>query len=458
MRDRRRLSRLGGRMLWGGVCGGRALKVRALAAAAAGLALAGAAAEPIRNVILCIGDGMGAEQVRAARGFAGAALSFEAFPYQSAAVATDAAGGAVTDSAAAATALATGRKVYNGVVGLAYPGGGEELETLLEFYAKRGKAAGLVTTSYLTDGTPAGFGAHAASRYDQAKIASDYLWRTRPEVLLGGGGCGLTEEDAAAAGYAVATDAASLESLGAAPGGRLAGLFGDGAMPYEADGVGELPRLPAMVAVALERLGRDEDGFFLLVEGGRIDHACHANDLARCVAEVLAFDEAVRTAAEWMEGRGDTLLLVTADHETGGLQVAGDNGPGVLPDVTWGSSWHTGAPVGLYALGLHAEGALGVSDNTQVRAVACTGAPALPSPATALGVERRSGGGVLTHWSVSSGEVCRIEFSPSLAPPAWEACGVTTAAGERVSFALPERFTAGPRGFFRLVTDPPGAP
>jgi alkaline phosphatase len=154
---------------------------------------------PARNIILFIGDGMGLEQVRAARCYAGASLSLEAFPFKSQVATIDASGG-ITDSAAAATAISTGRKVYSGVVSLAFPGGGEELETLLEFYGKRGKSAGLVTTSYLTDATPAAFGAHAWNRYANADVAADYLWQTRPAVLLGGGGAGLSAEAAAAAG------------------------------------------------------------------------------------------------------------------------------------------------------------------------------------------------------------------------------------------------------------------
>jgi alkaline phosphatase len=407
-----------------------------------------AEAAPIRNVIICIGDGMGTGQVAAARCYAGTNLVFEGFPYQSR-VATVSAGGALTDSAAASTAMATGRKVYNEVVSLALPGEGEELETLLERFSRLDKRTGLVTTSYLTDATPACFAAHASNRYDYAEIAGDYLEQTRPNVLLGGGGGGLSVAAAEAAGYRVVTDAPAMLALRSGTDSHVAGLFGDGAMPYVYDGLGTLPTLAQMAGTALDLLAGDPDGFFLMVEGGLIDHACHAEDLPRCVAETLAFSEAVRVLSKWAEGRRDTLVLVTADHETGGLAVLADNGAGVLPDVAW-QSWgqHTTAPVGLYGFGVNAEQVLHVADNTEVRQVA--GSEAL-MPATGVGIERFGEVSLRTHWAVNSGDVCRVECTPSLAPPSWQPCGTVTAESTRVVCETTNR-TEGAKGFFRVIT------
>ena len=225
------------------------------------LGAAGSAAAPIRNVIVCIGDGMGPGQLEAARCYAGTNLFFEGFPCQGR-MTTWSAGGNVTDSAAAATAMATGRKVNNGVISLAIPGDASELETLLEFFRKQEKSSGLVTTSYLTDATPAAFGAHASSRSDFAQIAADYLGLTRPDVLLGGGGSGLDAATVAAAGYTVVTDRESLAALNVARHPRVCGLFGNGYLPFEYDGLGMLPGLPAMTAKALEVLSQDPDGYF----------------------------------------------------------------------------------------------------------------------------------------------------------------------------------------------------
>lgn len=337
------------------------------------LAAATGRASPIRNVILCIGDGMGVEQVKAARYFAGESLFFETFPHQSL-MTTDAADGSVTDSAAAGTAMATGRKVYNGVLSLALPGDGGELETLLEFYKKRGKRTGLVTTTYLTHATPAAFGAHEPSRNNAVQIAGDYLNQTRPNVLFGGGGNGLSDASAVAAGYTVVKDAAQLAALDGGARAYVAGFFGTASLPYEYDGYGTLPHLSQMAAQALDILGRSSDGFFLMVEGGEIDFAGHANDLPRSIAETLEFDRTVRTVVEWAGERNDTLVIVTADHETGGLEVLSDNGAGRYPDVTWTSSGHTRAPVAVYGWGPTARGVLDVASNTDISGLAVSAA------------------------------------------------------------------------------------
>jgi len=406
-----------------------------------------AGAAPIRNVILCIGDGMGPEQVKSACCFAGTNLVFEGFPYQSR-VTTFAADGALTDSAAAATALATGHKVYDGVLSLALPGDGSEVETLLEHFSKLDKSTGLVTTSYMTDATPAGFGAHESSRGDYAEIANDYLGQTRPNVLFGGGGNGLDVTAAQGAGYRVATDAVSLAALKGSLGEHVAGLFGEGPMPYVYDGLGDLPTLSQMTEVALDRLSKDPDGFFLMVEGGLIDHACHANDLPRCVMETLAFDEAVRVIVAWAKSRTDTLVLVTADHETGGLTVLADNGVGVYPDVEWGTGGHTFTPVPVYGLGVNAGLVVKTVDNVDVHGVALsTGL----MPAMGVGVERVTQELTRTYWAVSSGDVCRVEYAPSLTPSAWQPFGTVTAVGTRVACETTNPVDAA-QGFYRVIT------
>ena len=418
-----------------------------LAAAFFLLALADVSgAVPIRNVILCIGDGMGAGQVAAARCYAGANLFFESFPYQSWMTTSDA-GGFITDSAAASTAIATGRKVYSGVISLALPGDAAELETLLEHFKKTGKCTGLVTTSYLTDATPASFGAHENSRFNAAQIASDYLCQTRPDVLLGGGYTGLDAATVAAAGYAVVTDRVSLAELDAAGSPRVCGLFGFGCLPFEYDGLGTLPSLSDMAGKALEVLAGSPDGFFLMVEGGLIDSACHGNDLPRCVGETMAFDAAVRKIVGWADGRDDTLVLVMADHETGGLAVAHDNAPGVLPEVLWTTTGHTGSPVALYGWGANAYLAGRVSDNAQVASVARS---RVPQPGESIGFERIATDYTATLWATASGGVYRVEHSATLSPSAWQPCGTVTASSSRVTF-VHSNAVHGSQGFYRMI-------
>lgn len=323
---------------------------------------------PPRIVILMIGDGMGFEEVRAARMYAGSEMSFERLPYQSSMI-TLSAGGSVTDSAAASTAMATGRKVENGVISQAIPGDGSDLLTLLEEQAAQGKRTGLVTTSYLTDATPAGLAAHEPARSNLEEIASDYLNQTRPNLLLGGGGRGLTPQEALDAGYTAVTDRAGLKALDLNALEFVSGQFGETYMPYELDGLGDLPHLSEMTAAALDLLEEDPDGFFLMVEGGRIDHAGHANDLPHAVAEVIEFSNAVDVVMQWASARSDTLVIVTADHETGGLRVTQDNGPGQYPSVEWIDSHHTAALVPVYAFGLNASLVWGRLDNTEIRSV-----------------------------------------------------------------------------------------
>lgn len=405
-----------------------------------------ARAAPVRNVILFVGDGMGLGQIEATRCYAGEPLFFESFPFRSL-IETAAAGGWITDSAASGTALASGYKVNTGVVSLAIPGDAQELETVLEYLQGWGKASGLITTSYLTDATPAAFGAHAACRFDSEMIAWQYLNRTRPEVLMGGEAAGLSLAVAESAGYHVVTDRLSLVAAQTGTVARLCGLFGAGYLPYEYDGLGEMPSLAEMTACALSVLSRDPDGFFLMVEGGLIDIACHGNDLPRCVAETLAFDRAVEVCATWAHGREDTLILVVADHETGGLSVVRDAGPGLLPEVNWSTSGHTGEPVALFGWGVNAEWVTGASDNTHVAGLMRR---RVPLPGEALSITRTSDDQLQAVWAALSGTVYRIEQSAALRPAAWQTREIVTAVTSRVT--LNHVFGTEPsRGFFRMV-------
>ena len=159
-----------------------------------------------KNIILFIGDGMGAGQIKAAGMYGTGAegtLSFEVFPYKGSISTVNAEGG-VTDSAAAATAMATGTKVSNGVLGVALPGDGMPLETVLEVVKKQGKRTGLVTTTSITHATPAAFASHEKSRDEHDAIAAAYLNESRPDILFGGGGY-ITQADGKKAGYTWST-------------------------------------------------------------------------------------------------------------------------------------------------------------------------------------------------------------------------------------------------------------
>lgn len=330
------------------------------------LAVAGSQTAP-KNIILFIGDGMGHEEIKAASmyktgGIGG--LVFEQFKYRTS-MTTYSADSEVTDSAASATAMATGVKVNNGVISMAFPGDGADLKTMLEYFKEQHKSTALVTTTYINHATPACFAAHVPKRSQLEEIAEDYFQRSRPNILFGAAGHGVTEKKAVEAGYIVVKNSAELRKLDTENVVMVSGQFGSD-IPYEYDGLGDLPHLSEMTTAALRILDNNKRGFFLMVEGGKIDWAGHKNNLARNVGETVEFAHSIETALEWNKGRDDTLIVVTADHETGGLKVLKNNGKGRLPQVSWSTKGHTAVNVGVYARGPGAEEFTGPMDNTDI--------------------------------------------------------------------------------------------
>lgn len=333
-----------------------------------------------KYVLFFIGDGMGPEHVKAARLTKGSSLSFENLTYHGT-MSTHSADNSITDSAAAATAMATATKVNNGVISLAIPGDSSELETMMEIHKANGKSVGLVTTTYVTHATPAAFGAHESSRNNTSQIANDYLTQSRPHVLLGGGSNGISTSAASNAGYTVVTTRAEMQAIDTESATFVSGQFGNTHLPYEFDGdYSTLPHLSEMTETAFAILDNNtSEGFFLMVEGGRIDHAGHANERDRNIEETLEFGRTIQQAIDWINDTNNdsswanTILLVTADHETGGLTVTQDNGAGNYPNVTWSSTGHTGVDVDIFAQGVGADQVLGASratiDNTGVFAI-----------------------------------------------------------------------------------------
>ncbi len=283
------------------------------------------AARP-RSVVFLIPDGCGPAAITLARLLAGHPLALDSLLVG--AVETQSADSHVTDSAAGATAYATGVRTDNRKLGV--DPAGRPLGTLLEAAAARGLATGLVTTAPLTDATPAAFAAHVTRRTQEDDIAAQMLAH-RVDVLLGGGArhwrpqaAGGARRDgrdllaeARRAGTQVVTTRHELAGAHAAP---LLGLFGRRQIDFEADRDTSLePSLDELAAKALELLGARPGGFFLLVEGGRIDDAAHENDPATLAREVLAYDRALARVLAFARRDGRTLVVSAADHETGGL-------------------------------------------------------------------------------------------------------------------------------------------
>lgn len=323
----------------------------------------------VKNIIFMIGDGMGYGALDVAR-LDRETLNIDAIEELggvAGAVATTNLYGDITDSAAAGTALATGYLTKNSVLGLT-----ENLEPVMnlgEYMKQLGKKLGLVTTTYVLDATPAAFAAHTSARGNFTSIALDIL-SLGVDVVQGGGrsymtakvmdengnAVTLTELAQSQYGYSYATTA---DEMDAVTSGKLWGLYQEGNMSYMKDNSATDPTLAEMTAKTLELL-ESEDGFFAMIEGGQIDLAGHANSEIDTRLETLAFDDAVKVAMDYVDNNPGTLLIITADHETGGVRVAEDG------TVSYYSTSHTDELVPYYAYGTGAECFEDLTVNTEL--------------------------------------------------------------------------------------------
>ena len=319
------------------------------------------AADKPRNVILLIGDGMGAAHFTAARYARGDNARIATMPVVGFAT-THCADRAVTDSAAAATALATGTKTNYEMLSMSPAG--VPLATVLERAEAEGKATGLVTTTAFYDATPAAFAAHSMHRRKYGEIVPQIL-RHGIEVIAGAGidsfGKGeVPTLDAALAGtgYTVIRTRAELDSSTAA---RQLVLFA--AQERDRDHP-DFP-LPVLAKWAIDRLKSDPDGFFLMIEHEGTDSGSHQNNSTDVTANVRSFDEAVGVALDFAASRNDTLVVVTGDHETGGMRVT-ESPTTRRWRMEWSTLEHTGSAVPVFAFGPGSAQFAGSYDNTAV--------------------------------------------------------------------------------------------
>ncbi|WP_339830373.1 alkaline phosphatase [Paenibacillus sp. FSL R7-0272] len=298
---------------------------------------AGTEKKPIKNIIFLIGDGMGTSYTSAYRYMkdnpktkvmektvfdpylVGAQMTYPDDDKQN-----------VTDSASAATAMSSGVKTYNAAI--AVDTNQKNVKTVLEQAKQIGKSTGLVATSEITHATPAAFGAHDISRKNMGAIANDYYdelinGKHKVDVLLGGGKTNFVRKDRdltkefQKAGYSYVTDRTSLL---ANKNKQVLGLFADGGLDKFIDRTSATPSLAEMTNSAIDRLKTNKKGFFLMVEGSQIDWSGHDNDIVGAMSEMEDFAKAFKAAIDFAKKDGQTLVVATADHSTGGLTLGKD--------------------------------------------------------------------------------------------------------------------------------------
>lgn len=317
-----------------------------------------------RNAVLVIGDGMGLTHLTAGLVSAGGTLAVERFGVVGLSR-TSSADKLVTDSAAAATAMACGVKTRNGAIGVDVEG--RNVPSLVELARARSLRTGVVVTSRITDATPAAFLAHRPLRAQEEEIALD-IAASGADLLIGGGRCFFTARpdrryllgELAANGYEVVEDRSGLATAG---GEKLVALLAQDDLPRVTQGRGDV--LPAAVSVALRRLS-GERGFFLLVEGSQIDSAAHDQDGRGVTAEVVDLDRAVARLLDFAASDGQTLVVLTADHETGGMALTGGSAAGRDVEAGFASKGHTATMVPVFAFGPGAEAFAGIYENTEI--------------------------------------------------------------------------------------------
>ena len=289
-----------------------------------------------KNIVIMVGDGMGPAYTAAYRYYRDNPNTqeveqtvFDRLLVGNASTYPAAVSGVVTDSAAAATALATGIKSYNGAVSVDVDK--RPIPTIMELAKKRGMSTGVAVTSQINHATPAAFLSHNESRRNYDELAKSYL-NTDADVMLGGGQkyfpASLIQKFEAK-GYQYLSDFNLLPEL-TQP--KVIGLFADVQLPWAIDEP-EVNRLSQMTQKALSLLSNNDKGFVLLVEGSLIDWAGHDNDIASAMAEVNEFANAIEVVEQYIRNHNDTLLVVTADHNTGGLSIGADG------DYRWDGQW-----------------------------------------------------------------------------------------------------------------------
>ena len=333
--------------------------------------------QEVKNIIYMIGDGMGLAQATLVKIENKYAPTEYDRAHNIALQTNYSANNRVTDSAASGTALATGYKTNNGTLGLAADG--TRVESIMAKADKVGYESGIVVTCYVNHATPGAFYAHRESRNDNDGIVADFM-ESSVDVIFGGGTRFFNDyfaknnttfdEAFKAKGFTILKDQSEMTSVSE---GKVVGLFAETNIPLMRNGRGDY--LPNATAKALEILTNNVEkdgkkGFVLMVEGSQIDGEGHGNNIEGVLAETRDFAKAVGVAMDYADAHPGTLVVVTGDHETGGLTIPSNKTDFTLPEsgISYGFSTtgHTGVMLPIYLYGTGAERINGILDNTEL--------------------------------------------------------------------------------------------
>ncbi len=325
---------------------------------------AGKDSPKVKNVIVIIGDGMGVSQVYAGLTANKGSFNVERCQYVGFSK-TYSANSYVTDSGAGGTAIACGIKTNNGSIGV--DANKNVAKSMLEYASENGLSTGIVVACELTHATPASFIAHQAERSMVEEIALDYL-NSNITVCIGGGrkhfetradGQNVSDQ-MKAKGFQVAYN---MDDVKKVTSGKLLGLVADShPAPYPERG----EMLPESVQTAINLLKTNNKGFFLMVEASQIDWASHANDTQAVINEMLDLNNVVKVAYDYAEKDPNTLVIITADHETGGLGINGGNLETGELKGGFTTKGHTGVMVPVFAFGAGAKEFAGIYQNSDI--------------------------------------------------------------------------------------------
>lgn len=317
-----------------------------------------------KNIILLIGDGMGLSQVSASFYFNDETSNFERFS-NIGLIKTSSSAELVTDSAAGATAFASGIKTYNGAVGVDPET--ESVPTIIEILSERKYTTGVISTSSVVHATPAAFYAHVFQRSMYEAIAEN-LAKSEVDFIAGGGTQFFNRredkkdlfDEFRKNNFEIHTESLP-DKLSKK---KQLILLADNAMPKMIEGRGDF--LPESTQLGIDYLSANKQGFFLIVEGSQIDWGGHANDVDYLVGEQLDFDKTIGLALDFAEKNGETLVIVTADHETGGFTLAAGNNDYSTIEGSFSTGGHSATLIPVFAYGPGASLFNGVYENTEI--------------------------------------------------------------------------------------------